>query len=116
MTTVTISDKLRQKLKQLAAKYDTTQADIIKKALELFEKYEPQIDFNRSKKHNLEKNGSSESSDNARNAKVKKVLAEAVANFETNYPEIAQRRKKLQQNLHLLDEATITNWSLPFEE
>lgn len=116
MTTITISDKLRQKLKQLVSKYDTTQADIIKKALELFEKYEPQIDFDRSKNHNLEKNRFSESSDNGRNAKVKKVLAEAITNFGTNYPEIAQLRKKLQQNLPLLDEATIANWSLPFEE
>lgn len=36
-SSVAIDDELRRKLKILAAKYDTTQAEIIKKALELFE-------------------------------------------------------------------------------
>lgn len=116
MTTVTISDKLRQKLKRLAAKYDTTQSEIIKIALDLFEKYEHQIDFNQSGKNHIKNISSSEPSNDARKEKVEKVLADCVANFEKKYPEIAKRRKILQQNIHLLEEVTIGNWSLPFEE
>ena len=64
----------------------------------------------------IEKNEFSENLDNVRKAKVEELLAEAIAKFESKYPEIAKRRKKLQQNFHLLDEVTIANWSLPFEE
>ena len=116
MTTVTISDELRQKLKRLAAKYDTTQSDIIKRALDLFEKYEQQLNFNQSEKNHTKSNSSIEPSDNARKSKVEKVIADCVANFEKKYPEIAKCRKKLQQNIHLLEEVTIGNWSLPFED
>ncbi len=37
VSSVAIDDQLRQKLKILAAKYDTTQAEIIKRALALLE-------------------------------------------------------------------------------
>ncbi|MFQ6126017.1 MAG: hypothetical protein ACE5R6_15630 [Candidatus Heimdallarchaeota archaeon] len=37
VSSVAIDDDLRRKLKLLAAKYDTTQAEIIKRAIELFE-------------------------------------------------------------------------------
>jgi hypothetical protein len=37
VSSVAIDDDLRRKLKLLAAKYDTTQAEIIRRALEFFE-------------------------------------------------------------------------------
>jgi len=37
MTSVTISEKLRKRLKKLAAEYDTTQGEIIERALDMME-------------------------------------------------------------------------------
>ncbi|MHA1971730.1 MAG: hypothetical protein ACTSW1_01985 [Candidatus Hodarchaeales archaeon] len=42
VSSVAIDDEIRRRLKLLAAKYDTTQAEIIKRALEAFEALEIQ--------------------------------------------------------------------------
>jgi len=116
MTTVTINDELRKKLKRLAAKYDTNQADIIKRALELFEKYERKQYLDRFMNINEEETESTKALDDTRKSKILEMLAEAITKFEKKYPEIALRRKKLRQNIDLFDEITMTNWALPFEE
>ena len=116
MTSVTISDELRRKLKKFAAKYDTTQADIIEKALEIFEKYEAQQNLNIFRKELVENNKSAQTIDNAHYAKIKKTLNEIFEEFERNFPKIAQQRRDLRQNLALLDEVIIEKWALPFEE
>ncbi len=41
MTSVTISEKLRKRLKKLAAEYDTTQGEIIERALDMMEGKKP---------------------------------------------------------------------------
>lgn len=113
MTTVTISDELRKKLKRLAAKYDTSQADIIEKALEILEKLEKgQETFPDAK--NKSKNILP--IDDVRQQQVQKMLAETRAEFEQKYPDLARSHKHLRQNLHLLEDATIGHWELPFEE
>ena len=116
MTSVTISDELRRKLKRFAAKYDTTLADIIEKALEIFEKYEVQQNLNILRKELVENNNSTQFIDNAQYAKIKKTLTEVMEEFERSFPKIAQQRRDLRQNLALLDEVIIEKWALPFEE
>ncbi len=113
MTTVTISDELRQKLKLLAAKYDTNQAEIIKKAVEIFEKVESGQEVYVPVRDQLKP---STPADEAREQHIKVILAEARAEFEQKYPDIARSHKRLRENLHLLEEATISHWDLPFEE
>jgi uncharacterized protein YcaQ len=113
MTTVTISDELRKRLKRLAAKYDTNQAEIIERALEIFEKLESGQDILPRTKSELERESPV---DKTRMQQIRAMLAEARADFEQKYPNIAQSHKRLRQNLHLLEEASIGRWDLPFEE
>ena len=42
-SSVAIDDELRKRLKILAAKYDTTQAEIIRRALDVFEIHEVEV-------------------------------------------------------------------------
>ena len=116
MTSVTISDELRRKLKRFAAKYDTTQSVIIEKALEIFEKYEAQQNLNMLRKELVENNKSAQTTDNAQYAKIRKTLIEVMEEFERKFPKIALQRRDLRQNLALLDEVIIEKWALPFEE
>src|SRR5271157_2548293 len=104
MTSVTISDDLRQKLKRLAAKYDTTQAEIIRRSVETFEKYEKEQKIGVGA--NMPPLKSSVVEDDRRQ-KVEKMLAEATAEFEEKYPEIARRRKELAEHPEIVEEATI---------
>jgi len=113
MTSVTISDDLRRKLKVLAAKYDTNQAEIIKKSVELFEKVE-NGEIQIEKSHDEIKTKNNENL--TRLQQFKQDLDKATENFENNYPEIAQFYKQLRKNPENLEEITINHWDLPFEE
>ena len=113
MTSVTISDDLRQKLKRLAAKYDTTQAEIIRRSVETFEKYEKEQNIGIATKMQSLK---SSLVDDDRRQKVEKMLVKATAEFEEKYPEIARRRKELAENPEIIEEVTIGNWDITFEE
>ena len=113
MTSVTIPDELRKKLKRLAAKYDTSQAEIIRKSLEIFEKYEQDAENMPSEQeHWLDKMPISES----RRKYLKEYLAKITAEFEEKYPDVAKSLEKLRNNPQIIEEATIGNWDLPFEE
>lgn len=113
MTTVTISDELRKKLKRLAAKYDTNQAEIIRKSLEIFERYEnnPQESI-MNKKEEDNKNLISNQQVSSFDVKLEQITKE----FELKYPKIAKYYKNLRKNPKRMEEITITNWELPFEE
>jgi len=113
MTTVTISDELRKKLKRLAAKYDTNQAEIIRKSLEIFERYEnnPQESI-MNKKEEDNKNLISNQQVSSFDVKLEQITKE----FELKYPKIAKYYKNLRKNPKIMEEITITNWELPFEE
>ncbi len=113
MTTVTISDELRKKLKRLAAKYDTNQAEIIEKAVEIFEKVESGQEVYVPIRDQLKP---TTPADKAREQQIKLLLADSRAEFERKYPNIARSHKRLRENLHLSEEATIGHWDLPFEE
>ncbi len=116
MTSVTISDDLRRKLKRLAAKYDTTQAEIIARALEIFEKYENRRIVDASSKDLKSDDVPAKNLDDTKKSKILTLLLEINTQFENDFPEIAERRKDLRQNIALLDEVLIKNWALPFEE
>ncbi len=113
MTTVTISDELRKKLKRLAAKYDTNQAEIIEKAVEIFEKVENGQEVTPLKRS---QHKPTSPADATREQQIKAMLGDARAEFERKYPNIARSHKRLRENIHLLEEATINRWDLPFEE
>ncbi len=54
--------------------------------------------------------------DPIRQKRIKAILAVARAEFEGKYPNLARSHKRLRENLHLLEEASIGHWKLPFEE
>lgn len=113
MTSVTINDNLRRKLKLLAAKYDTNQAEIIRRSVELFEKIE-------NGEIQIEKDAIDNNVKNYENKNLlqqfQQDLDKATENFEKNYPEISQFYKELRKDSDILEEITIKNWDLPFEE
>lgn len=102
-------------MKRLAAKFDTTQADIIERALEAFERpgwTRPHVDEPLSDPRapaEVPPGGK------ARDP-LQQVLQEARAHFEQHYPQLAESHAVLRRNLHLLDGAITGRWELPFEE
>ncbi len=87
--------------------------EIIEKAVEILEKVERGQDVYPPTRIQPE---STSPADTAREQQIQAMLADARAEFERKYPNIARSHKRLRENLHLLEEATIGHWDLPFEE
>jgi hypothetical protein len=108
MTTVTISDDLRRKLKLLAARYDTSQAEIIRRAIETFENQGA---------HNSRVDGPDfVFPDNVPEEKKQRILKELeddAREFEQKFPKLAEIHRELQNRPDILEEATIGNWEIP---
>ena len=97
MTSVTIPEELRKKLKKLAAKYDTTQGKIIEMALNLMEnKMVEKI----SKK----------------NKKVEKILNEISKKIRKNDQELKKRREKLEKKGISIEDVIGYSWGVDFED
>lgn len=107
MTTVTINDELSRKLKRLAAKYDTNQADIINRSVELFEKYEngQLIPSLINKKEN-----SNEAEIFDQDSNFNEELNRITREYEQKYPKIAKHYQKLRKDPKILDQITIKKW------
>lgn len=97
MTSVTIPEDLRKRLKKLAAKYDTTQVKIIKMALDLME----------NKK--VEKVS-------RKNKKVEKILNEISQKIRKNNQELKKRREKLEKEGISIEDIIGYSWGFDFED
>ncbi|MHA1379180.1 MAG: hypothetical protein ACTSRG_12430 [Candidatus Helarchaeota archaeon] len=97
MTSVTIPEELRKKLKKLAAKYDTTQGKIIEMALNLME--------NKMVEKITEKN-----------KKVEKILKEISQKIRKNDQELNKRREKLEKKGISIEDVIGYSWGVDFED
>lgn len=99
MTSVTISERLRRRLKQLAAKFDTTQGKIIEMALELMDQKE-NITKEVYKKDN----------------EVEHILKEISQELRNKNPNIKKRRSILEKEGISIDDVIGYTWGFSFED
>ncbi len=99
MTSVTISEELRKRLKKLAAKYDTTQGKIIEMALDLIEN-----------KINITGEGS------LKNEKFNKILDEISQKARNENPNLKKRREILEKEGISIDEIIGYSWGFNLED
>lgn len=102
-TTVAIEDKLRKRLKKLAAWLDITQAEVIKQAISLYEKEIFKSEKNQIKQKTTENNSS---------ASLKILLEEATKKIWDQDPERKSLQLKLMTIRDKLDEFILNNWDL----
>ncbi|MCS4540807.1 MAG: hypothetical protein HY929_00560 [Euryarchaeota archaeon] len=96
VTTVTVNNEMRKKLKKLAAMLDTTQGEVIKKAIELFEKQALQ---ERKLKYP---------------SKVDKILNEASAKIRASDPKWAKISKIIESSTVPIETVIATSWGTEF--
>lgn len=102
-TTVAIDDKLRKRLKKLAAWLDITQAEVIKQAISLYEKEIFKSEKNQNKRKFTESSLS---------ASLKIQLEEATKKIWDQDPERKALQLKLLTKQDKLDEFILNNWDL----
>ncbi|MHA1266801.1 MAG: hypothetical protein ACTSRS_16310 [Candidatus Helarchaeota archaeon] len=99
MTSVTIPEELRKRLKKLAAKYDTTQGKIIEMALNLME----------NKNNNLE-------ALSIKNEKVNNLLTQISERARKRNPKLKKRREILEKEGITIDEIIGYSWGSNLED
>lgn len=99
MTSVTISEKLRKRLKQLAAKYDTTQGKIIEMALDLIENKKRIDEINMGKENEIEK-----------------ILKKVSQEVREKDPKLNTRRKLLEKKGISIDDIVGYTWGFNLED
>ena len=104
-TTVAIDLPLEKKLKKLAIILDITQGEVIRRAVNIFEKA---VLLQLSKKRRLEK-------ESTENINIKKILEEATQKVYTNDPELKAIHEKLQTGPETIDDFLITYWDSGLE-
>lgn len=107
-TTVAIDKELRKKLKKLSAWLDITQAEVIKRALGIFEK-----ELLKNKGGNTKENNSL---NNVSTITVKKVLKDATKIVWKMDPERKDIQQKLSSGTDTIDNFILNNWESGLEE
>ena len=102
-TTVAIDNKLRKRLKKLAAWLDKTQAEVIKEAISLYEK-----EIFKSEKSQNERKSPEKDLSNS----LKIQLEEATKKIWDQDPERKALQLKLMTKQDKLDEFILNNWDL----
>jgi len=102
-TTVAIDDKLRKRLKKLAAWLDITQAEVIKQAISLYENEMFKSEKNQKRQKISESNSS---------VSLKMLLEEATKKIWDQDPERKSLQLKLLTKQDKLDEFILNNWDL----
>ena len=105
MTSVTISDKIRKKLKELAAKFDTTQGKIIEEALKIFERKIQEIKLEEIKLEEINED-----------TEITEILRKESKKLRENNPKLQSRRKKLEQKGITINEIISYTWGSDFED
>jgi predicted transcriptional regulator len=101
-TTVAIDPLLRKRLKKIGALLDISQSEVIKRAIDMFEKEL----LNDSTKKHLKSDESNESADE----KIKRILREANEKVCAEDPEHAKIQKKLYKGPITIDDVISTTW------
>ena len=99
MTSVTISEELRKRLKKLAAKFDTTQGKIIEMALDLIEN---KLSYVKKVK--------------ITNEKVNKILNEISQEVQRKNPNLKKRREALKKEGISIDDIIGYSWGFNLED
>jgi len=102
-TTVAIDNKLRKRLKKLAAWLDKTQAEVIKEAISLYEKEIFKSETNQNERRSTENNLSTS---------LKKQLEEATKKIWDQDPKRKALQLKLMKRQDKLDEFILNHWDL----
>ncbi len=105
-TTVAIDKELRKRLRKLSAWLDITQAEVIKRALSLYEKGIIQ-NMQTSKKQNYNKKSESD---------IEKILKDATKVIWENDPERRTLQRKLSAGPEMIDDFILDNWYSGLEE
>ncbi len=96
-TSITIPDQLRKKIKKMAALLDTSQAEIISRAIDEYEmKYLPKETFT--------------------DPKVILLLNEASERIYANYPERRERSQRLLKSADIMDSVAPAVWGIDLNE
>jgi len=106
LTTVAIDKELRKRLKKLSAWLDITQAEVIKRALSLYEKKMIQ-NMQTPKKQNYNKKSESD---------IEKILKDATKVIWENDPERRTLQRKLSAGPETIDDFILDNWYTGLEE
>ncbi len=105
-TTVAIDKELRKRLRKLSAWLDITQAEVIKRALSLFEKEIIQ-NMQTPKKQNYNKKSESD---------IEKILKDATKVIWEKDPERRTLQRKLSAGPEIIDDFILDNWYTGLEE
>lgn len=96
-TSITIPDQLRKKIKKMAALLDTSQAEIISRAIDEYEmKYLPKKTFT--------------------DAKVITLVTESSERIYAKYPKRKERAKKLLKTADLMDSISPAVWGIDIND
>lgn len=105
-TTVAIDKELRKRLRKLSAWLDITQAEVIKRALSLYEREIIQ-NMQTSKKQNYNKKSESD---------IEKILKDATKVIWENDPERRTLQRKLSAGPEIIDDFILDSWYTGLEE
>jgi hypothetical protein len=112
MTTVSIPDDLRKRLKRLAGQFDTTQAEIIQRALDLFERSKDSITDQKNQANTQESQLTS--STNPREIQINQYLDECIAQMNQKYPKLAKNLAILQNSPVDINSVILDKWNLQY--
>jgi predicted transcriptional regulator len=99
MTSVTIPEKIRKRLKKLAAEYDTTQGKIIEMALDVMENKSNVIREKPNKDNEIEQ-----------------ILREVSEKVRERDPKLKKRREILEKEGISINEVIAYSWGFNFED
>ncbi|MHA1652140.1 MAG: hypothetical protein ACTSYB_18315 [Candidatus Helarchaeota archaeon] len=105
-TTITIDQQVRRKLKKIASILGISQGEVIKRALNLFEKtLLDELNKNKIVKQNLKH----------KKIDIEKILEDATKKVWKMYPECKKIQKILQTGPESIDNFIITEWNSGLE-